>query len=58
MPMDNSYPGEPKLPVDDYDSTHGKQDDSIPHVSDEQAWGTAQNPVRETPMAGTNLKQV
>jgi len=58
MPMDSSYSGEPKLPVDEYDSAHGKQDDSIPHVSEDQAWGTSQNPVRETPNAATNLKQV
>lgn len=58
MPMENSRPGEPSLPVDEYDSSHGKQDDGIPKVSEEQAWGTSLNPVRETPMAGTNLKQV
>jgi hypothetical protein len=44
--------------VDEYDSTHGKQNDTIPHLSDAQAWGTDLNPVRETPMAGTNLNKV
>lgn len=52
--MDNSRPGEPKDPMDEY----GQQDDSIPHVSDEQAWGTSLNPVRETPMPAKNLNSV
>lgn len=58
MDMDNSRPGEPTLPVDECDRTHGKQNDSIPKVGEDQAWGTGQNPVRETPHPASGLRQV
>lgn len=53
--MDNKA-GEPTDPIDTYDSQHGSMNDSIPKVSEDQAWGGSLNPVRETPAAGTNLK--
>ncbi len=56
MAIDESRPGEPQDPIEQYDSEHGKMGDSIPHVSDEQAWGTAQNPVRENHTSYRNLK--
>lgn len=49
---------EPIDPIDTYDSQHGKQDNGIPKVSDSEAWGTDLNPVRETPPAASNLKDV
>lgn len=51
---------EPKDPIDAYDSKHGdpSKTPDHPNQSEAEAWGTNLNPVRETPMAGTNLKQV
>jgi hypothetical protein len=50
--------GEPKDPLDEYDRTHGKPDNGLPKMSEDEAWGTRVNPVRETPLAGTGLKQM
>ena len=50
--------GEPKDPMDEYDRAHGKPDNGPPKISEEEAWGGRENPVRETPLAGTGLKQV
>lgn len=55
---DRQRPGEPANPVADYDREHGDQGDTIPHVSEEQAWGTNLNPVRENHTSYKNLKQV
>jgi hypothetical protein len=56
--MENSKPGEPTDPIDTYDSTHGTMNDSIPKVSDDQAWGGSLNPVRENHTSFKNLKDV
>ena len=49
---------EPKDPMDEYDSKHGKPAPDAPVVTDADAWGEKLNPVRETPSAATNLKTV
>lgn len=51
---------EPKDPLDAYDAKHGRPEATpdAPTISEADAWGTTLNPVRETPLAGTNLKQV
>jgi hypothetical protein len=58
MSMENSKPGEPSDPIDAYDSQHGKMDNGIPKVSEEQAWGGPLNPVRENHTSYKNLKDV
>jgi hypothetical protein len=50
--------GEPKDPMDEYDRAHGKPDNGPPKLSEDEAWGTKANPLRETPLAGTKLKAV
>ena len=50
--------GEPNDPLDAYDSAHGKPDNGPPKLSEEELFGGKLNPVRETPLAGTGLKQV
>lgn len=49
-----------KDPIDAYDSKHGRPEATPdkPNQSEADAWGTNLNPVRETPLAGTNLKEV
>lgn len=51
---------EPKDPIDEYDAKHGKPEATpdAPNISETDAWGTSLNPVRETPLAGKNLKEV
>lgn len=49
---------EPTDPIDEYDRKHGTPDSTIPKVSENDAWGSNLNPVRETPLAGTGLKEV
>lgn len=56
--LKQSQSGEPKDPIDAYDSAHGTQDNGIPKVSEDQAWGGGLNPVRETPAPYKNLRQV
>lgn len=58
MAMDDSKPGEPQDPIDAYDSAHGKMGDSIPKISEDQAWGESLNPVRENHTSFKNLKDV
>jgi hypothetical protein len=51
---------EPKDPTKEYDAKHGKPG-SEPEdrgVTDDQKWGLRQNPVRESPLAGTGLRSV
>lgn len=52
--------GEPKDPIDAYDSQHGNpaSKPDRPSLSDNDAWGSNLNPVRETPLAGSGLKSV
>jgi hypothetical protein len=50
--------GSVKDPLDDYDRQHGAPDNGQPKLSEDDAWGTRLNPVRETPLAGTGLKSV
>lgn len=57
MATDNES-GSIKDPLDDYDRTHGAPNNGMPKLSEDEAWGTKLNPVRETPLAGTGLKQV
>ena len=47
-----------KDPLDEYDSKYGKPDNGPPKLTEDEAWGTRVLPVIETPLAGTNLKQV
>lgn len=47
-----------KDPLDEYDRAHGKPDNGPPKLNENEAWGSNLNPVRETPMAGSGLKQV
>lgn len=51
---------EPKDPIDEYDSKHGRPEATPdkPVQSEADAWGTSLNPVRETPLAATGLKSV
>lgn len=49
---------EPKDPIEEYDSKHGKPAPDAPPISEDEAWGGKLNPVRETPLAGANLKNV
>jgi hypothetical protein len=55
---DSTGTGEPKDPLDDYDRKYGKPDNGPPKLSEDEAWGTRLNPIRETPLAGTGLKSV
>jgi hypothetical protein len=47
-----------KDPLDEIDRKVGAPDNGPPKLSDDEAWGTKANPCIETPLAGTNLKQV
>ena len=47
-----------KDPMDEIDRKIGTPDNGPPKLSEDEAWGTKLNPVRETPMAATNLKSV
>ena len=47
-----------KDPEDEFDRAHGKPDNGTPKLGEDEAWGTKQNPVRETPAPFTGLKQV
>lgn len=49
---------EPKDPNEEIDRKLGTPQTGAPPLSEDEAWGTRQNPVIETPMAGTNLKTV
>lgn len=51
---------EPKDPIDAYDAKHGRPEatPNKPNQDPNEAWGESLNPVRETPLAGTNLKDV
>lgn len=55
MPMN-----EPKDPIDEYDRVHGNPaaTPDKPNISEADSWGEKLNPVRETPLAGANLKEV
>jgi hypothetical protein len=50
---------EPKDPIDAYDSTHGRPEatPAAPPISEDDAWGSKLNPVRETPNSATNLRE-
>lgn len=50
--------GSVKDPLDAYDSKFGKPDNGPPKLTEDEAFGTKLNPVRETPLAGTGLKSV
>jgi hypothetical protein len=47
-----------KDPLDDYDKKFGAPDNGPPKLTEDEAWGGKLNPVVETPLAGTGLKQV
>ena len=47
-----------KDPLDDYDKKFGAPDNGPPKLTEDEAWGGRSIPVIETPLAGTNLKQV
>jgi hypothetical protein len=51
---------EPKDPIDEYDRVHGNPaaTPDKPNISEADSWGEKLNPVRETPLAGANLKEV
>lgn len=49
---------EPKDEIETYDSKHGTPGEDHKPLSEADAWGTSLNPVRETPLAGKNLKSV
>jgi len=51
---------EPKDPIDAYDSAHGRPEATPdrPNISPADEFGEKLNPVRDTPLAGTNLNQV
>jgi hypothetical protein len=51
---------EPKDPIEAYDAAHGdpSKTPAAPALSEADEWGTKLNPVRDTPLAGTGLKQV
>jgi hypothetical protein len=51
---------EPKDQTDVYDQKHGNpsKEPQDRGATEEQKWGGGQNPVRETPLAGSNLKSV
>ena len=49
-----------QTPKEKYDSVHGSPD-GVPDckpMSPDQEWGESLNPVRETPLAGTGLREV
>jgi len=52
--------GEQQIPIDEYDRKHGAPEKTpdAPKLTEDEAWGNKLNPVRETPLAGTNLKDV
>ena len=56
--MASSETGPVKDPLDDYDRAHGTPDNGPPKLSDDEAWGTKLNPVRETLPAFTGLKKL
>lgn len=47
-----------KDPIDAYDAAHGVPGaaPAEPQLSEADKWGTSLNPLRETPLAGANLK--
>lgn len=49
---------EPKDPNEEIDRKLGTPQTGAPSLSEDEAWATKQNPVRETPLAGTNLRDV
>jgi hypothetical protein len=49
---------EPKDPSEQYDNQHGKPNGGTPSVPEEEQWGSALNPVRETPNAAKGLTKV
>jgi hypothetical protein len=49
---------EPKDPQEAYDSKHGAPNGGTPSVPEEEQWGSALNPVRETPSAAKGLNKV
>lgn len=51
---------EPKLTTDEYDAKHGKPEATpdAPAISVDDQWGGKLNPVRDTALAGANLKTV
>ncbi len=50
--------GEPKDPNEEIDRKLGTPATGAPPLSEDEAWGTKQNPVRETPPAFTGLRDV
>lgn len=54
----STFGTEPTDPMDAYDNKHGKPAPAAPVVSEDEAWGGKLNPVRETPLAASNLKAV
>jgi hypothetical protein len=49
---------EPKDPNEEIDRKLGTPQTGAPPLSEDEAWGGKLNPVRETPLAGTNLRDV
>jgi hypothetical protein len=51
---------EEKDPLDAYDAKHGRPEatPAAPAMSEADLFGTSLNPVRETPLAGTGLREV
>lgn len=47
---------EPKDPNEEHDRKTSTTPDA-PKISEADAWGTSLNPLRETPLAATNLRQ-
>lgn len=43
---------------DAYDKKHGKPDNGAPKMNEDELYGSKMNPVRDTPLAGKNLKDV
>lgn len=56
--MATTFEPEPKDPIDEYDRKHGAPAPDAPSVTEQEAWGTGLNPVRDTPNCMTNLKAV
>jgi hypothetical protein len=51
-----STTGEPTDPIETFDASHGRPEQGPPKLSEEEAWGTNLNPVRETAQPAKNLQ--
>lgn len=49
---------EPKDPIDDYDTSHGKPGADHEQRTPDEQWGENLNPVRDTALPAKNLKAV